>query len=104
AASFLLYVILLALNVHVDYSHLVGIFVIAALSGLMSMIPGGFGAFDLVILLGIKSFGVREEQVLLALLLYRIVYYFFLFIIALGLSTFGFGSIIRNVIEYSKFD
>ena len=103
AASFLLYVILQALNVHVDYSHLVGIFVIAALSGLMSMIPGGFGAFDLVILLGIKSLGVPEEQVLLALLLYRIVYYFFPFIIALGLSTFEFGSIIRKYIEESKF-
>lgn len=103
AASFLLYVILLSLDIHVDYSQLVGIFVIAALSGLMSMIPGGFGAFDLVILLGIKSLGVPEEQVLLALLLYRIVYYFFPFIIALGLSTFEFGSIVKKYIGESKF-
>ncbi|GGI42056.1 bifunctional lysylphosphatidylglycerol flippase/synthetase MprF [Mammaliicoccus stepanovicii] len=103
AASYLLYVILLALNIHVQYTHLVGIFVIAALSGLVSMIPGGFGAFDLVILLGIKSLGVPEEQVLLALLLYRVAYYFFPFIIALGLSTFEFGSIAKQYIEDSKF-
>lgn len=103
AASFLLYVILLVLNIHVSYAHLVGIFVIAALSGLISMVPGGFGAFDLVILLGIKSLGVPEEQVLLALLLYRVVYYFFPFIIALALSTFEFGSSAKKYIEDSKF-
>lgn len=103
AASYLLYVILLALHIQVDYKHLVGIFVIAALSGLISMIPGGFGAFDLMILLGIKSLGVPEEQVLLALLLYRVAYYFFPFIIALGLSTFEFGSTAKQYIEESKF-
>src|SRR5690606_22261902 len=92
-----------ALHIHVDFSHLVGIFVVAALSGLISMIPGGFGAFDLVILLGIKSLGVPEEKVLLALLLYRVAYYFFPFIIALGLSTFEFGSIAKKYIEESKF-
>lgn len=103
AASYLLFVILKALHIHVDFSHLVGIFVVAALSGLISMIPGGFGAFDLVILLGIKSLGVPEEKVLLALLLYRVAYYFFPFIIALGLSTFEFGSIAKKYIEESKF-
>ena len=40
----------------------IGIFVIAALSGLVSFIPGGFGAFDLVVLLGLKSLGVSEEK------------------------------------------
>ena len=49
-----------------------------------------------MILLGIKSLGVPEEKVLLALLLYRVAYYFFPFIIALGLSTFEFGSIAKN--------
>ena len=43
----------------------IGIFVIAALSGLVSFIPGGFGAFDLVVLLGLKSLGVSEEKILL---------------------------------------
>ncbi|MBL0848399.1 bifunctional lysylphosphatidylglycerol flippase/synthetase MprF [Mammaliicoccus fleurettii] len=103
AASFLLFIILKALHINIDYAHLVGIFVIAALSGLISMIPGGFGAFDLVILLGIKSLGVPEEQVLLALLLYRVAYYFFPFIIALGLSTIEFGGIAKKYIEESKF-
>ena len=39
-ASYLLFVILKALHIHVDFAHLVGIFVVAALSGLISMIPG----------------------------------------------------------------
>lgn len=103
AASTLLFVILNSLNINIEYSYLVGIFVIAALSGLISMIPGGFGAFDLVVLLGIKSLGVPEEQVVIALLLYRVAYYFFPFIIALGLSTFEFGSIAKKYIEESKF-
>ncbi|PTI36235.1 bifunctional lysylphosphatidylglycerol flippase/synthetase MprF [Mammaliicoccus vitulinus] len=103
AASTLLFVILKSLNINIEYFYLVGIFVIAALSGLISMIPGGFGAFDLVVLLGIKSLGVPEEQVVIALLLYRVAYYFFPFIIALGLSTFEFGSIAKKYIEESKF-
>ena len=75
----------------------VGIFVIAALSGLVSFIPGGFGAFDLVVLLGLKSLGISEEKILLALVLYRFAYYFVPVMIALILSSFEFGNTAKNI-------
>ena len=70
-------------DINIAFTTVIGIFIIAALSGLVSFIPGGFGAFDLVVLLGLKSLGVPEEKVLLALLLYRFAYYFVPVIIAL---------------------
>ena len=72
----------------------VGIVIIAALSGLISFIPGGFGAFDLVVLLGLKSLDIPEEKILIALLLYRFAYYFVPVIIALILSTFEFRDLL----------
>ena len=68
-----------------------------ALSGLVSFIPGGFGAFDLVVLLGLKSLGISEEKILLALVLYRFAYYFVPVMIALILSSFEFGNTAKNI-------
>ena len=61
-AATVLYFAALIVGIHVSFMTFIGIFVIAALSGLVSFIPGGFGAFDLVVLLGLKSLGVSEEK------------------------------------------
>lgn len=103
AAAVVLYLSTVIVNSHVAFTTVIGIFIIAALAGLVSFIPGGFGAFDLVVLLGLKSLGVPEEKVLLALLLYRFAYYFVPVIIALILSTFEFGSSARKYFEESKY-
>ncbi|UDI78336.1 bifunctional lysylphosphatidylglycerol flippase/synthetase MprF [Staphylococcus taiwanensis] len=103
AAAMVLYLSAIVVDIHVAFTTVIGIFIIAALSGLVSFIPGGFGAFDLVVLLGLKSLGVPEEKVLLALLLYRFAYYFVPVIIALILSTFEFGSSARKYFEESKY-
>ena len=101
AAATVLYFAALIVGIHVSFMTFIGIFVIAALSGLVSFIPGGFGAFDL--LLGLKSLGVSEEKILLALLLYRFAYYFVPVLIALVLSTFEFGTTAKKYIEGSKY-
>ena len=62
AAATVLYFAALIVDIHISFMTFVGIFVIAALSGLVSFIPGGFGAFDLVVLLGLKSLGISEER------------------------------------------
>ena len=98
-----LYLSTVIVDINIAFTTVIGIFIIAALSGLVSFIPGGFGAFDLVVLLGLKSLGVPEEKVLLALLLYRFAYYFVPVIIALILSTFEFGSSARKYFEESKY-
>ncbi len=58
AAATVLYLSTVIVDINIAFTTVIGIFIIAALSGLVSFIPGGFGAFDLVVLLGLKSLGV----------------------------------------------
>lgn len=103
AAAMVLYFSAVIVHTHVSFMAFIAIFIIAALSGLVSFIPGGFGAFDLVMLLGFKTLGVPEEKALLMLLLYRFAYYFVPVIIALILSSFEFGKSAKNYLEGSKY-
>ena len=57
-----LYLSTVIVDINIAFTTVIGIFIIVALSGLVSFIPGGFGAFDLVVLLGLKSLGVPEEK------------------------------------------
>ena len=102
AAATVLYFAALIVDIHISFMTFVGIFVIAALSGLVSFIPGGFGAFDLVVLLGLKSLGISEEKILLALVLYRFAYYFVPVMIALILSSFEFGNTAKKYLDNSS--
>lgn len=99
AASSVIYFIFKVIQTPVPFSAVIGIFVVAALAGLISLIPGGFGAFDLMILLGFEAYGIDKEKVLTALLLYRVVYYFIPFLVALALSTFEFRGVARKQFE-----
>ncbi|TDM43382.1 bifunctional lysylphosphatidylglycerol flippase/synthetase MprF [Macrococcoides canis] len=99
AASGVFYLIFKFIHIDVQYSLIIGIFVIAALAGLLSMVPGGFGAFDLMILIGFKSIGISEEKILLALVMYRAVYYFVPFLVAMVLSTFEFKGLAKKQFE-----
>ncbi|WP_426462457.1 bifunctional lysylphosphatidylglycerol flippase/synthetase MprF [Staphylococcus equorum] len=101
-ASFVLYMALVIVGIHIPFTTFIGVFIIASLSGLISFIPGGFGTFDLVVLLGLKSLNVPEEEIVLALLLYRFAYYLFPVLIALILSTFEFKSTAKRYWEDSK--
>lgn len=56
---------------------ILGVFTLASVVGIASMLPGGAGSFDLTILLGFQYYGLTSEHVLAILLLYRIFYYFF---------------------------
>lgn len=98
-ASGILYVILRVLNVEVPYGLFLAVFTIAAVVGLLSMIPGGFGAFDLVILSGLSSFGVTSETLVLALLLYRMSYYFIPFVFALVLAIGEFKLTVESYLK-----
>ncbi|MFH4906988.1 MULTISPECIES: bifunctional lysylphosphatidylglycerol flippase/synthetase MprF [Staphylococcus] len=101
-AALVLYMALLIVGIHVHFPVFMGIFIIGALSGLMSFIPGGFGTFDLVLLLGLKSLNIPEEKIVLALLLYRLAYYLFPVLIALILSTFEFRNTAKRYWDDSK--
>ncbi|WP_069996430.1 bifunctional lysylphosphatidylglycerol flippase/synthetase MprF [Staphylococcus caeli] len=101
-AALVLYMALMMVGVQLPFSTFMGIFIIAALTGLISFIPGGFGTFDLVVLLGLKHINVSKEEIVLALLLYRFAYYLFPVLVALILSTFEFRSTAKRYWEGSR--
>lgn len=70
------------LNIPIGLTSLIPIFLVASCAGSVSMIPGGFGSFDLVFLLGTKSIGIADEKVLFLLILYRVGYFILPFIIS----------------------
>ena len=102
-ATIVFYYALQLVGASVSFSIVLGVFIVAAISGLLSFVPGGFGAFDLIILLGFKYFGLPEEKIVLALLLYRIAYYFFPLFISLILTVFEFGSMAKKYVSDSKY-
>nr|WP_239534565.1 bifunctional lysylphosphatidylglycerol flippase/synthetase MprF [Priestia taiwanensis] len=91
SAASVAHAILILLGSDIPASSVYGIFILSAIAGLISLVPGGFGTFDLTFILGFKYVGVQEEIVLTALLLYRIVYYFIPFILGLIFAIFEFG-------------
>lgn len=101
--TFLVYM----LNIPIHIEHLIPIFIVASCAGIVSMIPGGLGSFDLVFIWGAQSLQIPEESILVLLLFYRLGYYvvpFFaglvLFIRELwGKFNVGFNAIPRFFLE-----
>lgn len=102
-ASIVLYFSLHIVGANPSFPVVLSVFIVAAISGLASFIPGGFGAFDLIVLLGLKYIGISEEKIVLALLVYRFAYYFFPLFISLILTIFEFGPHAKNYISDSRF-
>ena len=71
------------LGISITVKTLFPVYIVAACAGIISMIPGGLGSFDLVFIWGMQDLFVPEEKVLVLLLFYRIGYYFVPFLISL---------------------
>jgi phosphatidylglycerol lysyltransferase len=71
------------LGISISFENLFPVYIVAACAGIISMIPGGLGSFDLVFIWGMQDLHVPEEKVLVLLLFYRIGYYFVPFLISL---------------------
>lgn len=65
----------------IPLSDAIPLFIAATVIGIVSMIPGGLGSFDVMMILGFSSLGLPRETVVLWLLLYRIAYYFLPFLL-----------------------
>lgn len=93
AAGSVAYVILLMLKADVSFAEVIGVFTVSAIAGLISMVPGGFGTFDITFLIGLQALGVADSTIFTALLLYRTVYYFIPFTLGLVFAAFEFGGV-----------
>ncbi len=75
AAACVLWFILMKIHPGITLLQAAGLFSIATAAGITSMIPGGLGTFDLMLLSGLRAYGVSSEEALAALLLFRFFYY-----------------------------
>ncbi|WP_347551218.1 bifunctional lysylphosphatidylglycerol flippase/synthetase MprF [Pseudalkalibacillus hwajinpoensis] len=82
SAFLAIWLLSLVLEVNISFNDLLPIFIVASCAGIVSMIPGGLGSFDLVFIWGTQYAGIEDEKVLFLLILYRIGYLFFPFLLA----------------------
>ncbi|UXJ69710.1 bifunctional lysylphosphatidylglycerol flippase/synthetase MprF [Lysinibacillus fusiformis] len=82
AVFFVIWALTLILKIPIGLSALIPIFLIASSAGIVSMIPGGVGSFDLVFLWGTQSIGIADEKVLFLLILYRVGYFVLPFLVS----------------------
>ncbi|MDR1522204.1 MAG: bifunctional lysylphosphatidylglycerol flippase/synthetase MprF [Streptococcaceae bacterium] len=64
------------MGIHLPLLEVVTLFMAAMVIGIVSMVPGGLGSFDVMMLLGLQHLGVSQELALAWILLYRVAYYF----------------------------
>ncbi|MGX6978385.1 bifunctional lysylphosphatidylglycerol flippase/synthetase MprF [Vagococcus elongatus] len=85
------------LNVKISPLDLYPLFVSATLIGMITMVPGGMGTFDVLMIMGLASLGVTKEMALVWLLFYRIFYFVIPFLS--GLATY----LIRTGVKINVF-
>jgi uncharacterized membrane protein YbhN (UPF0104 family) len=82
AAALAMYVLIPA-GVNIGIYRLTAVFIAATLLGFASHAPAGIGVFDAAILIGLG--GEDREPLIAALLMFRFLYHFLPFVVALGL-------------------
>jgi len=82
AAALAMYVLIPA-GMNVGIFRVIAVFIAATLLGFASHAPAGLGVFDAAILIGLG--GEEREPLIAALLIFRFLYHFLPFVIALGL-------------------
>lgn len=79
-------------NPHFNLADGVVVYVFAIIIGIFSFIPGGVGAFDVTVLLGLGTLGYENAQVLAALVVLRVCYYLIPWLLASGYVTLNWFS------------
>ncbi|EOL44424.1 bifunctional lysylphosphatidylglycerol flippase/synthetase MprF [Enterococcus caccae] len=77
--SFLL--IGMLMGVQMNPLQVMPLFIAASVIGIVSMIPGELGSFDIMMIIGLSALGIDRETVIAWILLYRLFYYIVPFII-----------------------
>ncbi|WP_338777688.1 bifunctional lysylphosphatidylglycerol flippase/synthetase MprF [Metabacillus sp. FJAT-52054] len=83
AASLVLWAIALITGTNIPFVSMLTIFVLASIAGVISLVPGGIGSFDLLLLVGLNHAGAQDSQILIILLFYRVFYSLIPFVIGL---------------------
>ncbi|QIK56516.1 lysylphosphatidylglycerol synthetase family protein [Erysipelothrix sp. HDW6A] len=101
--SLIMYLSLRFVGAEFDMWKMVSIFVVSSIAGIISMTPGGLGAFDVVFLLGATSqFNLSEEVVLLAIIFYRLSYNILPFFIGIIVSLSELQNVLSSKLSDQK--
>lgn len=73
------------MQVDVSLLEVYPLFVVATVIGMLSMVPGGMGTFDVLIILGLSQLGVQQSTAVVWILYYRLFYYVLPFLTGSGL-------------------
>ncbi|MDZ4994753.1 flippase-like domain-containing protein [Clostridium perfringens] len=95
----LIYLILAITGAHINIAEYFYVYIRATAIGIVSMIPGGLGTFDLTFIDGFKALGVPIEQTFLVIILYRISYFILPAAIGLILYIHDFGMNFKSIIK-----
>ncbi|GAA0398093.1 bifunctional lysylphosphatidylglycerol flippase/synthetase MprF [Paenibacillus motobuensis] len=76
---------------NLSFSAIFGIYILAAIAGMISMAPSGIGGFDLTALLGLQLLGHSPEKSAVVLILFRLLYYILPWLIGLIMAAFEFS-------------
>lgn len=74
--------VLLPQGVELDFAPFIAVYIVACILGVISHAPGGIGVFEATMLHAIPA--ASQGSVLASLLLFRVIYYFLPFIVALA--------------------
>lgn len=84
------------LGYHIPNHELLPLFMISITVGIMSMIPGSLGSFDIVIVTGLVSLGLDKVQALSWIFIYRLFYYICPFVVGVILFIKNMGGQINE--------
>nr|WP_035179348.1 bifunctional lysylphosphatidylglycerol flippase/synthetase MprF [Lentilactobacillus farraginis] len=87
------------MDLPIDFAAVIPIFVVANVAGVVSMIPGGLGSFDIFIIIGLGFIGVNRSDALVWILLYRTFYYLVPFIVGTALFVHDTGHKINTFLD-----
>lgn len=74
--SLLFYALIHYFNSEISYIDALSILVIASITGYLSLLPAGIGAFDLIAFIALQALGLLPNQAIVVVIMYRLFYYF----------------------------
>jgi phosphatidylglycerol lysyltransferase len=103
SAAIVLWGIARLLGNHISFPVMLAIFVAGAIAGVISLVPGGLGSFDLMVIVGMANYGVEDNHIIVIVLFYRLFYYIVPFILGLVFASTEVVSHTRSVMANNKY-
>lgn len=71
------------LDIHVPYLQVIPLVIAASVFGVITMLPGEIGSFDVMMFMGLATFGIPRETIAVWILLFRLFYYILPFLLGI---------------------